>query len=92
MAGLADHDVIVDRDAEFGGGFLDFACHLDIRLRRGCVAGGVVVDQDQRRGAEFERPLDHLARVDGVMNKINNLMPIIFIHNPFTYLLRPSFC
>ncbi len=45
VAGLADYDVVVDRDAEFGGGFLDLAGHLDVGLRWGRVAGGVVMHQ-----------------------------------------------
>ena len=45
MPGFADHDVVVDRDAELGGGVLDLAGHLDIGLGRGRVAGGVVVHQ-----------------------------------------------
>ncbi len=45
VAGFAYHDVVVDRDAEFGGGLLDLAGHLDIGLGRRGVAGGVVVHQ-----------------------------------------------
>ena len=45
VAGLADHDVVVDRDTELGGGLLDLARHLDVGLGRRRVARGVVVHQ-----------------------------------------------
>jgi len=40
------------------------ARHVDVGLRRRRVAGGVVVDHDDRRGAEGEGALHHLARID----------------------------
>ena len=55
VAGLADHDVVVHRDAELGRGLLDLAGHLDVGLRRRGVAGRVVVHQDERRGAELRQ-------------------------------------
>ena len=64
MAALADDDVVVDRDADRRTRALDRLGHLDVRIRRRRVARGMVVDHDDRRGAEFERPLDDLARVD----------------------------
>jgi hypothetical protein len=45
MSVLADDDVIVHRDAERGGDVDDGLGHLDISLRRGRIAGGVVVHQ-----------------------------------------------
>ena len=45
VTGLGDHDVIVDRDAELGGGLLDLVGHLDVGLGRRGVARGVVVHQ-----------------------------------------------
>ncbi len=43
VAGFADYDVVVNRDAKLGGGLLDLAGHLDVGLRRRRVARGVVV-------------------------------------------------
>ena len=45
VSGLADHDVVVDRDAELGGGRLNLPGHLDVGLGGRRVAGGVVVHQ-----------------------------------------------
>ncbi len=45
VTGLADDDVVVDRDAELGGGLLDLARHLDVGLGRRRVARGVIVHQ-----------------------------------------------
>ena len=39
-----------------GGRFLDFLRHLDIGVRRGGVARGVVMDQDERGGGQQHRP------------------------------------
>ena len=38
--------------------------HLDVGLRRGRIAGRVIVHQDQRARRQFQRALDHLARID----------------------------
>jgi hypothetical protein len=44
----ADDDVVVDGDAE-GLGDIDHRLgHLDVGARRGRVAGGVVMNEDQR--------------------------------------------
>ena len=45
MPVLADDDVVVHGNAERGGDIDDRFRHLDIRLRRGRIAGGVVVHQ-----------------------------------------------
>src|ERR1700694_3460912 len=50
MPVLADDDVIVHGDAERAGDVDDRAGHLDIRLRRRRIAGGVVVHQQDRGG------------------------------------------
>src|SRR5260221_14270263 len=64
MAAAADDDVVVQRDAEESGGLGDLARRLDIGLRWGRVARWMIVRHDERRGAELDRPLDHLARID----------------------------
>ncbi len=45
IAILADDDVVMHRDAERFGGADDHLCHVDIRARRGRVAGRVVVER-----------------------------------------------
>jgi len=57
----ADDDVIVNRDAERRGGLGDLLGHLDVGARRRRVAGWVIVDEDDRRCAEFERAQGHLS-------------------------------
>ena len=64
---LADDDVVVDCDAERLCRVDDLARHFDVGVGGRRVAGGVVVDQDQRAGVEFQGAFDHLARVDGDM-------------------------
>ena len=50
MPAFADDDVVVHGNAERGGDVDDGFGHLDVRLRRRRVAGGVVVhEQTQRR-------------------------------------------
>ena len=46
MSLAADHQMVVDRDAERLGGFLDFLRHLDVLARRLGIAGRVVVHRD----------------------------------------------
>jgi hypothetical protein len=64
MAIATDDHVVVQYDAERSRGFLDVLRDGDVGLGRGRVARGVVVHQDHRSGAEIERALDYLARVD----------------------------
>ena len=64
MAVLADDDVVVHGNAERLGNVNDRLRHLDVGVARRRVAGRVIVHQDQRRGGQFERALDHLARID----------------------------
>jgi hypothetical protein len=45
MSVLADDDVIVHGDAERTGDVDDRFCHLDVRLRRRRIAGGMIVHQ-----------------------------------------------
>jgi hypothetical protein len=61
---LADDDVVVHGDAERLRHVDDRLRHLDVGARRSRVARGMVVHQDDRGGGEFERPLDHLARIN----------------------------
>ena len=70
MPAAADDDVVVHRDAEWFCGVDDVLGDRDVRLRRGRVAGRVVVHQDQRRGAQFQGALDDLTGVDrGVIDR-----------------------
>ena len=45
----ADHEMVVDRDAERFGGLSDLAGHLDVVARRLGVATGMVVQQRSMR-------------------------------------------
>ena len=65
MAVLADDDVIVNGDAKRLCGFDDHFRHVDIGSGGCRIAGGVVVDENERGGREFQRPLDHFTRIDG---------------------------
>jgi len=64
VAVAADDQVVVQSESERGGGSLDVLCYGDVGLGGGRVARGMVVHQDQCGGAELERALDDLARVD----------------------------
>lgn len=64
MTFAADDDVVVDGDAEEAAGFDDFLGDLDVGAAGLGGAGGVVVDQHQRGGADVHRLVDHGARVD----------------------------
>ena len=46
MPVLADDDVVVHRDTQRGCDVDDRFRHLDVGLRRGRIAGGMVVHQD----------------------------------------------
>jgi RNase P/RNase MRP subunit p29 len=65
MAGAADNDVVVDRDAQAAGGFLYLAGHFDVARRWGRVSGRMIVNHDDGRGAEIKRTLHHFAGIDG---------------------------
>lgn len=64
MGPRADDDVIVKRDAERLAGIGEFACQGDILAARARVARRMVVNQQQRRGVEVDRPADDLADID----------------------------
>ena len=64
MALAADDDVVVDGDAERPRRIDDLLRHVDVGARRRRIAGGVVVHEDDRRGRQLQRPLDHLAHID----------------------------
>src|SRR5258708_29265053 len=73
MPVLADHDVVVHGNAERSGDIDDRLGHLDVRLRRRRVAGGMIVTCASRtkRKAARKRPLnsysmisDHQAAID----------------------------
>src|SRR5690606_14949597 len=64
LAGSSDDQVIMDDEAHHLGCSLDPAGHGDIRLRRGWIARGVIVDENQGRGIQLKRPAHDLARVD----------------------------
>ena len=64
MTVTADDDVVVQHHAKRRGRLFDVAGHGDVGFLRGRVARRVIVQQDQRRGSEFECPFDNLARVN----------------------------
>src|SRR5260370_31498473 len=64
VADLADDEMVVHGDAERARDLDDRPRHVDVGARGGGIAGGMVVDQDHGGGGEFERALDHLARID----------------------------
>jgi hypothetical protein len=77
MPVLADDEVIVHGNAERCGDVDDRLCHLDIRLRRRRVAGGVIVHQEDRGRRQFQRPLDHFARIDRRVIDRANLLHLV---------------
>src|SRR5882757_8217868 len=81
VAVAPDDQMVVQDHAECRRGFFDVLGYSDVGLGRGRVAGGVVVQQDQRRGAEIERALDDLARVDrGVVDRAALLALVLDQH------------
>ena len=78
MPAAADDQVVVHRDAERLGGIDDVAGDRDVGFRRGRIARGMVVHQDQGGGVEFEGALDDFARIDrGVVDR-TALLPLMF--------------
>jgi hypothetical protein len=61
---LADDDVIVHRDPEWGGDVDDLPRHLDVSRGGRRIARGVIVHQDDCGGRKLQRAFDQLARVD----------------------------
>ena len=64
MAAAGDDQMIMDPDRQLVGRLDDLAGDLDIGARRRRVAGRVVVDEDDGRCRELERPFQHLADID----------------------------
>ena len=56
--------MVVDGDADLCQCRRHLPCRLDVRPGGRRVAARVVVDQNDGAGAQLERPLDHLARVE----------------------------
>ena len=56
--------MIVQSDLERLGGRRDLARHVDIGARGRGIAARMIVHQDDGRGAELQRALDDLARID----------------------------
>ena len=67
MAVAPNDYVVVQHDAERGGGCFDVCGDGDIGLGRCGITRRVVMDQDQRRGAQVESAFDDLARIYGRM-------------------------
>src|SRR5208282_751072 len=64
-------------DAERRGRLFDVLGDGDVGFGRGRVARGMVVYQDQRRGAEFEGALDDLAGIDRRVVDGTALLPLV---------------
>ena len=71
--------MVVQRQPQGRAGILNAVGHVDIRLRRRGVAGGMVVHQNQGRGVQLQRPFRHFSRVDRDM--INGALRLLFIRN-----------
>lgn len=69
--------MVMQHDAEHGGGLLDLLGHRDIGLRGGRIARWMIVHQNERGGVQLQRPLDDFARVD--RNMINRALPLLLI-------------
>src|SRR5690348_9954205 len=63
VAAAADHDMVVDGDADGLKRLRHRTRHVDIRLRRRRVARWMIVDEYYSRGAERQRALHHFARI-----------------------------
>src|SRR6185312_3394475 len=63
VAAAADHDMVVDGDADRLKRLRHRARHVDIRLRRRRVARWMIVNQYDSRGAERQRALYYFARI-----------------------------
>jgi hypothetical protein len=69
MPAAADHEVIVQRDADGFDRFADGAGHVDIRFRGRDIARGMVVDQyTQRSVSIIFQPLAEITKSTGVVN------------------------
>src|SRR3546814_1691626 len=57
--------MVVERNPELRRRFRNIFGDRDILPARLGAAAWMVMDEDERRGAEFERAFDHLAHIDG---------------------------
>ena len=64
MTFAPDNNVIVQSNAKQTPGFGNLLRDLNIRAAWLWAAAGVIVDEDQRGGADIHRSPDHLSRVD----------------------------
>lgn len=83
VAVAADHQIIVQHDAEWGGGLFDNLRRGNVGLGQGRVARWMVVHQYQRRGAQFERTLDNLAGVD--RHVVNSSLLLVLVFDPHIF-------
>src|SRR3546814_5472284 len=67
VAGAADDDMVVDGDAQPGRGLGDVAGDRDVLAARFGIAAGVIVDEDECGGAEFERSEEHTSELQSLM-------------------------
>jgi hypothetical protein len=74
MAIPADDDVVVHLDAEPARDLDDLPGHVDVGARRCRVASGVIVDQNDRCGAQLERALDRVKNesVEGFISRVRS--------------------
>ena len=77
MPVFADDDVVVHGDAEWRRDVDDRLRHLDVGLRWRRIAAWMIVDQDQSGRRQFERALDHLARIDRGMVDCAGLLNLV---------------
>src|SRR6185312_4273045 len=57
--------MVMDRDVQGLRGGGDFTRHVDVRTTGRRIATRMIVHQNDGGGAEFERTLDNLARING---------------------------
>ena len=77
MPPAADDDVVVQGDPEERRRLRHLARRLDVGLGGCRVARGVVVDHDERAGAEVEGALYHLAGIDRRVIDRAALLPLV---------------
>ncbi len=62
--------MVAQDDAKLFAGFLDLPGHFHVALGRRWIAARVIVGHDDRGGAQIQRPLDDLSRIDrGVIHR-----------------------
>jgi hypothetical protein len=65
MGSVPDHDMVVQFNLKGAGGCLQFARRLYVLPRWLGIAGGMIVNNNERGGVEDQGALHDLARVDG---------------------------